>query len=437
MLDNTHSPQLTSWVATANGHRDFPIQNLPFGVFSPIAGSRRIGVAIGDSILDIPAARRLGLFQGRALLAADACQGSSLNELMATSQELRLALRHALSGILKLGSSAEQAIGDSGTPLLYDSSVCQMHLPAHVGGYTDFFAGIHHAVRAGQLLRANSPLPANYKYVPIAYNGRASTVGVAPASVRRPHGQSLPEGRSTPIVAPSDKLDYELELAIWIGQGNPEGDAIPIEQAGKCIFGFGLFNDWSARDIQRWEAQPLGPFLGKSFASTVSPWLVTVEALEPFRVNQTPRPPGDPRPLNYLYDEADQARGAMNIDLEVQLRTSQMKSSHLPPEPISKTNASELYWTVAQLIAHHTVNGCVLGPGDLCGSGTISGDGIESAGCLLERTADGKNPLRLRSGEERQYLQDGDEIIFRGCCRREGFISIGFGENRGTIFPSR
>jgi fumarylacetoacetase len=436
MIDDTHDPGLASWIPTANGHPNFPIQNLPLGIFSTRGGPPRPGVAIGDSIMDLPAATALDLFSGDALKAAELCVGQTLNALMGSPPALRRALRSALSKVLARGSEAHTRIRRSHTPIIHDAAECAMHVPARIGGYSDFFAGIHHAVRAGKLLRAGSSLTPNYKYVPIGYNGRASTIGAAPARIRRPQGQIPVSGSTVPMMAPTRKLDYELELGIWIGQGNPLGQAIPIDHSAESIFGFGIFNDWSARDLQRWEAQPLGPFLGKSFASTITPWVITPEALAPFRAAQPPRPPGDPLPLEYLLDGGDQATGALDVELEVLLRTSDMRQADLPAERISSTNTLNLYWTPAQLLAHHTINGCILEAGDLLGSGTISGTTIDTVGCLLEQTLDGEHAIRLSSGEERRYLEDGDEVILRATCRRDGCVTIGFGDNRGEVLPA-
>ena len=311
-----------------------------------------------------------------------------------------------------------------------------MHLPARIGGFTDFFAGLHHAVTAGRMLRPSNPLLPNYKHVPIAYNSRVSTIGVSPARVRRPCGQIVPTGATAPIKAPTQKFDYEFEVGVWIGCANPDAEPIDISIAGEAIFGYCLLNDWSSRDIQRWEAQPLGPFLAKSTATTLSPWIITPEALAPFRAAQPPREVGDPCPLPYLLDEADQQSGALNVDLEIHLSTQKMRASGAAAQRISATNSLNLYWTPAQLVAHHTVNSCILNPGDIFGTGTISSPDEEGAGCLLEHSLDGERPLRLASGEERRYLEDGDEVTLRARCSREGFVSIGFGDNSGVVLPA-
>ncbi len=307
---------------------------------------------------------------------------------------------------------------------------------ARIGDYTDFYVGIRHAENVGKLFRPDNPLLPNYKHVPIGYHGRASTVRVSGSEVRRPNGQTLPAGASEPVFGPCARLDYELELGIWIGQGNALGEAIPVSRAAEHIAGFCLLNDWSARDIQAWEYQPLGPFLSKSFITSVSPWVVTAEALEPFRRAQPARPEGDPRPLPYLYDDNDQAHGAFDIELEVLLLTEGLREKGLPPQRLTLSNSLSMYWTVAQMVAHHSVNGCQLQPGDLFGSGTLSGAEPGQFGSLLEITAGGKQPVQLASGETRRFLEDGDEVILRARCKREGHVSIGFGECRGKVLAA-
>jgi fumarylacetoacetase len=432
-LDRTHDVELRSWVASANGHPDFPIQNLPLGAFSGSDGDPRVGIAIGDFIFDVRAAALAGLFTGEATVAANLCLGATLNELMGAPPSMRRILRAATSALLAVRSDAEATIRRSSPKILHEAAACVMHMPAHVGGFTDFFAGLHHAVTAGRMLRPANPLLPNYKHVPIAYNSRASTIGVSPARVRRPQGQILRAGAKQPVKAPTERLDYEFELGVWIGRANPDGEPIDISRAADAIFGYCTLNDWSSRDIQRWEAQPLGPFLAKSTATTISPWIVTPEALAPFRAAQPKRNPDDPAPLPYLWDEADQAGGALAADLEIFLRTESMSKANTPAERISATDSLNLYWTPAQLVAHHTVNGCILNAGDIFGTGTISGPEGASAGCLLEHTLDGEKPLKLASGELRRYLEDGDEVTLRARCRRKGFVSIGFGDNRGAV----
>jgi fumarylacetoacetase len=434
MIDDTHIASRTSWVASANGHRNFPIQNLPFGVFSPAWGVARGGVAIGDGIFDIAAALEAGLFTGAAARdAAEAASGRTLNPLLEAGPAARQALRRGIADILDAkGAEAEKIRAIAGR-LIHDASSCAMHLPVRIGDFTDFFAGIHHAHTAGTISRPDNPLMPNYKYVPVAYHSRASSVRPSGGSVRRPNGQRKPPEQTEPDFGPCRNLDYELELGVWIGPGNEIGSPIPMAEASRHIGGFCLLNDWSARDIQAWESQPLGPFLAKSLATFVSPWIVTTEALAPFRIPQPPRPAGDPAPLPYLNDVADQAHGCFDIDFQVLLLTPKMRTAGMAPHLLSRSNAAMLYWTVAQMVAHHTSNGCNLQPGDLFGSGTVSGTAAGSEGCLLEMTRGGRNPVSLPNGETRAYLADGDEVIFRGTASRDGYASIGFGECRGMV----
>ena len=432
MIDATHDPTRLSWVASANGHTEFPIQNLPFGIFSMLGDKPRGGVAIGDGILDISAALNAGLFSGVARDAAEAAAGPELNPLLALPASARRALRQRLSDILAANSDAR----GSASRLLHDAAACTLHLPAHVGDYTDFFAGIHHARKGGQISRPDNPLMPNYKYVPVAYHSRASSVRPSGEDVRRPNGQRRLPNDAAPTFGPCRNLDYELELGVWIGHGNRQDEAIPIAEAAQHIAGFCLLNDWSARDIQSWESQPLGPFLGKSFRTSVSPWIITTEALEPFRIAQPARPDGDPAPLPHLLDVADQAHGALDIDCEVFLSTPAMRAAGIEPHRMCRSNTRELYWTVAQMVAHHASNGCNLRPGDLFGSGTVSGTDANSIGCLLEMTFGGRDAITLANGEPRRYLQDDDEVIFRAHCRRPGAVTIGFGECRGKIMAA-
>jgi len=433
MIDQTHSPGRRSWVASANRHPDFPIQNLPFGVFAPPSGAPRGGIAIGDDILDIVAALEHGLFEGPAAKAAEAAAGATLNPLFALGREARTALRHRTSDILDTDGK-ERARCEALRPrLLHSAADCRLELPATIGDYTDFFAGINHATNAGKLFRPDNPLMPNYKYVPIGYHGRASSIRVSGAEVCRPNGQRKPANEAVPTFGPARNLDYELELGIWIGPGNALGRPIAAAQAAEHIAGFCLLNDWSARDIQGWEYQPLGPFLGKSFLTTISPWVVTPEALAPFRSAQAQRPEGDPAPLPYLLDASDQASGALDIALEVFLLTPALVSKGLPPHQLSTGNARHLYWTVAQLVAHHTSNGCNLRPGDIFGTGTISGPAPGELGSLLEISLGGRQAITLASGETRRFLEDGDTVIMRARCRKDGLAGIGFGECRGTI----
>ncbi|WP_338489728.1 fumarylacetoacetase [Pseudomonas trivialis] len=420
-----------SWVASANGHPDFPLQNLPLGMFSVNGSAPRSGVAIGDCILDLHAA--LDAFEGQARRAVEATAGGQLNAFFELGRGPRVALRERLLELLAEGSSLQAREAQ----VLHRAADCQMHVPSRINDYTDFYVGIEHAQNVGKLFRPDSPLLPNYKYVPIGYHGRASTIRPSGTEVRRPKGQTLPAGHTEPVFGPCARLDYELELGIWIGQGNAMGDAIAIGDAAEHIAGFCLLNDWSARDIQAWEYQPLGPFLSKSFITTLSPWVVTVEALEPFRKAQPARPEGDPQPLSYLLDTRDQAAGALDIELEVLLLTQAMREQNLPAHRLALSNSLHMYWTVAQLVAHHSVNGCQLQAGDLFGSGTLSGPEAGQFGSLLEMTEGGKRVVELPNGEVRKFLEDGDEIILRARCRRDGFASIGFGECRGTVIAAR
>jgi fumarylacetoacetase len=432
-IDETHHPQRASWVASAQGHSEFPIQNLPLGIISVNGGAPRGGVAIGDSIFDLQAALEAGLFSGAAELAARAASGATLNPLLALGAAPRNALRKRLSHLLAADSAERARVEKLAAKLLHDAAACTLHLPAAVGAFTDFFAGIQHAANAGRRRGANPPLTPNYKYVPVAYHSRASSVIASGAPVGRPQGQRLLDKDTVPSFGPSTMLDFELELGAWIGPGNALGEPIPIARAGEHVAGLCLLNDWSARDIQRWEMQPLGPFLSKNFSTTVSCWVVTAEALAPFRIAQPARPDGDPAPLPYLWDDADQRAGAYDIELEVLLWTAGHRVKSLPPQRLALSNTHHLYWTVAQMVAHHTCGGCNLAAGDLFGSGTISAPTSSGYGSFAELSHDGQQPLALDSGETRAFLDDGDELILRAHARRDGAVSIGFGECRGRI----
>jgi fumarylacetoacetase len=373
----------------------------------------RIGVAIGDEVLDLEACREDGLLAGLDEQTEAACGAHDLNELMEVGDVG--ALRRALQELLREKSGAERH--------LHKNNDVEMLLPARIGDYTDFYASVHHATNVGSMFRPDNPLLPNYKWIPIGYHGRASSIVVSGTPVKRPSGQTRDDANQPPVFGPSKRLDYEMELGALIGRGNRLGEPIPIGDATNHLFGFCLVNDWSARDIQTWEYQPLGPFLAKSFATTISPWIVTKEALEPFRVKSAPRAEGDPAPLPYLADDV-----AYDINVEVWLKTAKMSE----PVRLSRGNVRDMYWTVAQLIAHHTSNGCNLRPGDLLAGGTISGTAKDSRGCLLELTWRGTEPLQLPGGETRKFLEDRDEVIMRGYCEREG-LRVGFGECRGTI----
>lgn len=437
-IEDTHDPALTSWVTSAQGHADFPIQNLPFGVFSRDGGDRRCATAIGDYILDISSLASAGLLashstdeNGVTTGLVQALSRDTLNSLLALPAADRLALRRQLSRLLS-GGAFKMAV----EPFLYPISDCIMHLPARIGAYTDFYVGIHHAMNVGKLFRPDNPLLPNYKYVPIGYHGRASSIRPSGTPVRRPSGQTKMADAAEPRFGLSARLDYELELGIWIGEGNGLGEPVPIGQADRHIAGLCLLNDWSARDIQAWEYQPLGPFLSKNFMTTISPWIVTAEALAPFRVAQSPRPAGDPPPLGYLRDEGDQAHGAYAIDLEVTLITQRMRQAALPPHRLSLGRATDMYWTAAQIVTHHTSGGCNLQTGDLLGTGTLSGPTPNSYGSLLEISDGGTAVVALPSGESRTFLEDGDEVCLMAVARKAGYVSIGFGECRGVVVPS-
>ena len=433
VIDQTHDAALQSWVASANGHQEFPIQNLPFGVFSPDGGATpRGGVAIGDMVFDLSQACDAGLFGDVAATAKIAAE-PRLNKFFGLPKTARLALRRRLSEVLAVGFARK----DEAARSLRPATDCTMLVPARIGDFTDFYVGINHAKNVGKLFRPETPLMPNYKYVPIAYHGRSSSVVMSGTGVRRPTGQSRPGGQGEPMFGPCRNLDYELEVAFWVGEGNDQGYTIPIADAARHIVGYSLLNDWSARDIQAWEYQPLGPFLAKNFASTISPWVVTAEALAPFRTAQSARVAGDPRPLSYLWNETDQATGAYDIELEVLLLTSSMRARGIEPQRIALSNTRHMYWTFAQMLTHHASNGCNLRPGDLIGSGTISTPDVAGVGSLLERTENGTRPLVLATGEERRLLRDGDEIIMRGHAGRAGFATIGFGECRGVVLPAQ
>ena len=428
-LDETHDPVRRSFVESANDPAsDFPIQNLPLGIFSRPSGDAGPGVAIGDRIFDLRTAHSHGLLP--ADISTEALALGSLNALFALGRGPLRSLRRAVFALLSDENSAHQHVSEC----LVAMDRCRLHRPSDVANYTDFYAGIYHAIAAGALLTPENPLPANYKWVPIAYHGRASSVQVGHGDVRRPIGQKPPsEIGGAPKFGPCERLDFELELGFYVTGGNTLGEQIAIHDAGQQIVGYSLLNDWSARDVQRWEMFPLGPFLSKSFATFVSPWVVTADALAPFRVAAMARPHEDPQPLDYLRDVDDQSSGGLDINLKVFLSTTQMRSKGEPDVEILTSNARHLYWTPAQMVTHHTVNGCNLKPGDLIGTGTISGPRDEELSSMLELTAAGTRPVTLPNGEVRGFLVDGDEVTFRGRCQRDGFISIGFGSCTGRI----
>jgi fumarylacetoacetase len=429
-LDETHDPARRCWVPSAESHPDFPIQNLPHGVFVPADGRARGGMAIGEYILDLRAALEAGLLTGLAAEAAEAAAQPQLNDFLGLGAAARRALRRAAADLLDARGTDHAEIAGMARKLLHRMDDCQLLLPARIGDYTDFYAGLQHATNTGAMLRPDSPLTPNYRHVPLAYHGRSSSIHPSGSRFLRPQGQRKPARETHPSFGPSRNLDYELELGIWIGRGNEGGTPIPIEQAAGAIAGYCLLNDWSARDIQGWEAQPLGPFLGKSFWTTVSPWIVTPEALAPFRA---PLPPQDPVPLAYLRDEADLAEGALDIQLEVLITTALMREHGQPPHRLSRVSSLRLYWTPAQMVAHHASGGCNLRPGDLFGSGTISGDTPDSFGSLLELTRGGRQPITLESGETRRFLEDGDEVTLTARAAGHNAATIGFGACSGRV----
>jgi fumarylacetoacetase len=426
--DETHDPARTSWVDSARDHGDFPIQNLPYGVFSPAGQEPRIGTAIGDMILDLAACAGEGLIGegGDRLLLP------TLNALMALPGETRRSLRHAISALL-----SDPAMQATVEPHLHSARDCTLHLPARIGDYSDFYVGIHHANNIGRQFRPDNPLLPNYKYVPIGYHGRASSIRPSGDPLVRPSGQRKALDSDVPVYGTTARLDYELELGVWIGPGNDLGTPIAIGEAADHIAGFCLLNDWSARDFQAWEYQPLGPFLAKNFHSTISPWVVTAEALAPFRIAQPARPDGDPAPLPYLADADDQAHGGLGLTLAVYLTSAAMRAEGMAPMRLSQGPASNMYWTVQQIVTHHASNGCNLMPGDLLGTGTISAPLREGFGSLMELSSGGKEPLILPTGETRAFLADGDEITLRAVARADGFVPIGFGDCQAQVLPAR
>jgi len=420
-LDATHDPGLKSWVESANHPAsDFPIQNLPLGVFRRKGTKEkpRGGVAIGDQILDLAA---LGIETG-----------PTLNGIAAAGVSTWRRLRKQISKALSVGGFKK-----SYSKHMVPMKRAELFVPMAIADYTDFYSGIYHATTIGKLFRPDNPLLPNYKWVPIGYHGRASSVVVSGTPVVRPAGQVKPPDSEAPVFGPTKRLDYEVELGFVVGTGNRLGAPIGIEDAREHLFGVVLLNDWSARDVQAWEYQPLGPFLSKSFATTISPWIVTFEALEPFRCAAFERPSGDPRPLPYLFDTNDQEKGGLEIGLEMYLSSETMRKAKAPPLRLSRGNARDAYWTAAQMLAHHSSNGCNLQPGDLLGSGTLSGATPESAGSLMELTQGGKVPLQFPGGESRIFIEDGDEVTMRGRCERQGAAPIGWGECTGAVRAAR
>lgn len=430
-INETHDPNLKSWVESANDpNTDFPIQNLPFCRF--LTGHSEpevaIGVIIGDKILEL-----FGM-NCDAFDAEYPFGDSSSGIITAPTAGYLKKFREKLVAGLSVDADTdirEELEGD-----LYDRAACELLLPFNVGDYTDFYCSIYHATNVGSMFRPDNPLMPNYKYVPIGYHGRASSIVMSGTDVKRPHGQNRSDQDAPPVFIPAKNLDYEMELGFFVGKGNEMGQPINIADAEKHIFGVCLVNDWSARDIQAWEYQPLGPFLAKNFATTISPYVVTMEALAPFRTPAFEREEGDPQPLDYLNDEQNQKYGGLDINLEVYIQTEKMRGRNIEPHLLSRSNTKDLYWNIGQMLTHHASNGCNLKTGDLIASGTVSGKEKDERGCLLELTWRGTEPLNLPSGETRRFLEDGDEIIMKGFCEREGFRRIGLGECRGKILPA-
>jgi fumarylacetoacetase len=436
--DETHRGDLVSWIESAqDAASDFPLQNLPLGLFRTDSGTPRPGIAIGDSVLDLAAAAQAELFdaQSAQLIERSIAEGA-LNPLLGAGRGALSTLRHAASRLLRADTPDGARARRLGEGIVRSRHDVEPVLPARVADYTDFYASIHHATNVGSMFRPDNPLLPNYKWVPIGYHGRASSLVPSGTPVRRPQGQTRADGAESPAFGPSRRLDYEMEVGAYVATGNALGQPIALRDAEAHVAGLCLVNDWSARDVQAWEYQPLGPFLAKSFATTVSPWIVTLDALAPFRVPVAERDARDPPPLPYLSDPANDRAGAIAIALEVLLSSSEMRRRGHAPMRISLGSFTSMYWTIAQLVTHHASNGCNLRTGDLLASGTVSGATKESRGCLLERTWKGTEPLLLPTGEERRFLEDGDEVTMRGWCERSGYRRIGFGECRGIVTPA-
>jgi fumarylacetoacetase len=423
---------MRSWIESANlPGSDFPLENLPYGVFSQ-GESKHIGVAIGDQVLDLRGCAKNGLLSQLSSEMIAACSSDSLNALMALGPAAWSMLRRQITSLLN--AEAEPETQEQASRHLVPMHDVRMQVPAQIGDYTDFYASIHHATRVGKLFRPDNPLLPNYKYVPIGYHGRASSIVASGTGIRRPSGQTKPANSSEPIFGASRSLDYELEMGIFVGPGNSLGEPVPIDSAEEHIFGLCLVNDWSARDIQSWEYQPLGPFLAKSFATTVSPWIVTLETLAPYRVPAAERSEEDPAPFPYLAPR-DLSLAGLDVTVEVFLQSEMMRTQNIDAIQLSRGNLRDLYWSVAQLLTHHASNGCNLRPGDLLATGTISGPDEGSEGCLLEMKHRSE-PVTLPTGETRTFLEDGDEVVLRAYCRQPGLPRIGFGECVGRILPA-
>jgi len=437
-INETHDPNLRSWVESANDpNTDFPIQNLPFCTFR--REDARIGVRIGDFVLDLSACSEAGL------LNSEENEFDHYHRFLTYDAQLNLTFEVApadhfaqlRSELIKLlRDDLEPNIKERFLPCLILADGLKFGVPFEIGDYTDFYCSIYHATNVGSMFRPENPLLPNYKYVPIGYHGRASSIVISGTDVKRPHGQNRTDQEAPPVFIPSKSLDYEMELGFFVGQGNELGSSIPIAEAENHIFGVCLVNDWSARDIQAWEYQPLGPFLAKNFATTISPFVVTMEALAPFRTPAFERDADDPQPLDYLNDEQNKKLGGLDINLEVYIQTEKMRDEKIEPFLVSRSNTKDLYWTIGQMLTHHASGGCNLQTGDLMATGTVSGPEPSERGCLLERTWRGTEPLTLPNGEQRRFLEDGDEVIMKGFCEREGFRRIGLGACRGRILPA-
>ena len=426
-LDETHDPARRSWVESANDPAtDFPIQNLPFGVFRRKGSkeSGRIGVAIGDQVLDVAACLNAGLLNGLDLETNAALQRESLNEIMRLGRAAWRSVRRIVGDLLDAGRAKPQAA------VVIPHASVEMLLPAQIGDYTDFYASIHHATNVGSMFRPDNPLLPNYKHLPVGYHGRASSIVASGTPIRRPMGQTVTNDAGPPTFGPCKLLDYEMELGVFVGRGNAMGTRIEMKDVSEHLFGMVIVNDWSARDIQKWEYQPLGPFNAKNFGTTISPWVVTMDALEPFRVPLQPRPESDPQPLDYLQSREN---WGYDINVEVSIASAGMRERNLSPHRISRGNFRDMYWTLAQMLVHHTSTGCNLRPGDLLASGTISGPTEDSRGCLLERTWRGQNPIDLPDGTQRKFLQDGDEIAMSAAASGHDSRQIGFGACAGAV----
>ena len=423
MIDESNDPTLTSWCKSASSS-DFPIQNLPLGIFSVGDRHRRPGVAIGDFVLDLTGIANLIDEEWHKDLSQPV-----LNSWLARGPEAQRGLRLRLIELL-----SDDRYRDDVEPHLVGQTEVQLHVPCLIGDYTDFYVGIHHATNVGRQFRPDNPLLPNYKYVPIGYHGRASSVRASGEPVVRPQGQRKAPDQEVPEYGLSRRLDYELELGIWIGTGNELGQPIRMAEARRHIGGYCLLNDWSARDIQAWEYQPLGPFLAKNFLTSISPWVVSPQALAPFWKAMPQRNVGDPEPLPYLKDPLDIQNGALGVKLMVTLSTKKMRDQGLGPHILSQGSADEaMYWSAAQIITHHSSNGCNLQPGDLIGTGTLSTSRADGLGSLLEISRGGKKPIELESGETRTFLEDGDEVTLKAWCERDGAVRIGFGECVGRV----